>query len=92
MTDVPELLLAHRAWLRRLAGDLVRAERADDVVQETLRIAIERPRRRTRGRLGRRDEDPMALAPRAVPVQRPTCGIARARERTRTRGGRADVE
>lgn len=43
MNDVHELLLAHHSWLRRLAADLVRAESADDVVQETLRIAIERP-------------------------------------------------
>lgn len=43
MDDVHDLLLAHHNWLRRLAADLVRVESAEDVVQETLRIAIERP-------------------------------------------------
>ena len=37
------LLLRHRAWLHRLASALVRDDAADDVVQETLRVAMERP-------------------------------------------------
>jgi RNA polymerase sigma factor (sigma-70 family) len=40
--DVAELLLSHRTWLSRLARDLV-GDDSDDVVQETLRIALQRP-------------------------------------------------
>lgn len=40
--DVAELLLSQRTWLARLARDLV-GDGADDVVQETMRIALQRP-------------------------------------------------
>src|SRR5262249_14484335 len=40
----PERLLEHAAWLRRLAGTLVLdAARADDVTQQTLLHALQRP-------------------------------------------------
>lgn len=40
----PEALLAHSDWIRRLACSLVfDPSRADDVVQETWRVALERP-------------------------------------------------
>ncbi len=42
----PELLLEHLEWMRRLARSLVGDEaRANDVVQQTLLIALERPPR-----------------------------------------------
>ena len=46
-TPVPlDTLLAHREWVRALARSLVRDEhRADDVEQETWRMALERPPR-----------------------------------------------
>lgn len=48
MTDsrtdsLDQLLFAHSGYLRRLASGLVRAERADDLVQQTLVTALERP-------------------------------------------------
>ena len=39
----PEELLAHAAWLRRLAGALVQPADADDVVQKTWLAALRRP-------------------------------------------------
>ena len=40
----PEALLAHSDWIRKLACGLVfDSARADDVVQETWRVALERP-------------------------------------------------
>ena len=42
----PELLLEHLEWMRRLARSLVRDETvANDVVQQTLLMALERPPR-----------------------------------------------
>lgn len=42
----PEFLLENAAWMRRLALGLVRDDaRADDLVQETLAIALEKPAR-----------------------------------------------
>jgi RNA polymerase sigma-70 factor (ECF subfamily) len=43
--DVPQLLLSHRSWLRRLARDLLQEADADDAVQETLRAALASPPR-----------------------------------------------
>ena len=43
--DLSTLLHAQRPWLQRLAHDLVRAEDAEDVVQETLRVAVQHPPR-----------------------------------------------
>jgi RNA polymerase sigma-70 factor (ECF subfamily) len=46
-TPEPEELLAHAAWLRRLAASLLRDEAAaDDVLQETWTAALEKPPRR----------------------------------------------
>ncbi|MCC6406925.1 MAG: sigma-70 family RNA polymerase sigma factor [Planctomycetes bacterium] len=41
----PESLLEHAGWARRLAASLVGETDADDLVQETWRIALERPPR-----------------------------------------------
>src|SRR5262252_7358082 len=41
----PEELLAHAAWLRRLAASLVQPADADDLVQQTWLAALRRPPR-----------------------------------------------
>ncbi len=49
MTDAftPDLLLAHTAWLRRLATSLVRdTHAAEDLTQQAMALALERPPRR----------------------------------------------